>query len=521
MFPDRISRAGLLGATALAALFAAPVAAMAATAYTGDLFITSATYAGNAATVTIGQTLPDTNGAVAIADGTYPTVFNNDTPDPNFGITAPITLSASIVLTLGDQAPAIEARTRSIDLTKMTGVSSSFSSKSEIAVNPSSDGSALTIVGYEAAPNAIDISNSNTPDRIDPTNTDTATPTNRAVITVPFGGTPSVTAIDAYSGNNGRASLLLRGEYGGSDVLVTVGNAGNGSGTEPTAIVSGTGVQAILAGSTSPVTYPVGTLQGTPGAKNGFDYGFSAASLGDAADKSGKDDNFRGLATYDGRYFVTKGSGGNGVNTVYEVTLSDGAVVGAGGDVPATIAPLPGFPTGLSTDISETTPATEFYPFGVWLANATTMYVADEGTQDLNADGHAGLEKWHFDGTSWQLLYTIQAGLDLDQPYAVVAYPTMDEPATTGLRNISGVVHGAKATIFAATATFSALGDPGADPNRVVMITDTIDAMTLPADERFRKVRDPVAGRVYRGVAYVACTTIAACERNSLIVAQR
>ena len=519
MFRDLSFRRQLFGASALA-LLAVPVACRAATPYAGNLFITSSTYDGNIGTVTVGQSLPDTNGAVAVADGTYPAVFNNDIPDPNFGITAPITLSAAVVGGLGDYAPVITKPLAAIDLTALTGVSTSFSSKSELAVNLSTDGSALTIVGYEAAPNALDISNTNTPDRVDPTNTDVAPATNRAVITVPLGGTPHATGIDAYSGNNGRAALLLNGAYDGSDVLVTVGNAGNGSGTEPASIVSGTGVQAILSGSTSPTTFPIGTQQGTPGSKNGFQYGFSVSALGDAADKSGKDDNFRGLATYAGQYFVTKGSGGNGVDTVYGVTLTDGAGLNGPGYVPATIAPLPGFPTGLATNLGESSPSTEFYPFGVWLANATTMYVADEGTQDLNADGHAGLQKWHFDGSNWVLLYTLQNGLSLDQPYVVANYPTMYEPATTGLRNISGVVHGDTATIFAATATFSGLGDPGADPNSIVMISDDIAATTLPAGAQFRIVAQPASGRVYRGVAYVPCSSLATCARNTLIVAR-
>ncbi len=519
MFSHCSFRAHLLGATAFA-LVAAPVAARAAGDYTGNLFITSSTYAGNAGTVAVGQALPNTNGAVATADGTYPTVFNNDAVDGNFGITAPITLSASLVVGRNAAAPEVTAPVTSIDLSKLTGVSTSFSSKSELAVNASANGRSLTVVGYAAGPNALDISNSNTPDRVDPTDTDTATATNRAVITVPLGGTPSVTQVDAYSGNNIRAALLLDGEYGGSDVLVTVGNAGNGSGVEPASIVSGTGVQAIIAGSASPVTYPVGTPQGTAGAKNGFQYGFSVASLGDAADKSGKDDNFRGGTAFGGQYFVTKGSGGNGVNTVYSVTLTNGATLGSGGYIPATIAPLPGFTTGLASALSETDPSAEFYPFGVWLANSTTMYVADEGTQDLNPDENAGLEKWHFDGAKWVLLYTLQKGLDLDLPYSVANYPMMYEPATTGLRNISGVAHGKKATIFAATSTFSALADPGADPNRVVMITDDIDAMSLPAAEHFRDVEKPKNGRVYRGVSFVACGSVAACAQDSLIVAQ-
>ena len=39
--------------------------------------------------------------------------------------------------------------------------------------------------------------------------------------------------------------------------------------------------------------------------------------LGLAADKTGKDTNFRGLTIHNNVIYLTKGSGGNGVNTVY------------------------------------------------------------------------------------------------------------------------------------------------------------------------------------------------------------
>src|SRR5262249_60059032 len=54
-----------------------------------------------------------------------------------------------------------------------------------------------------------------------------------------------------------------------------------------------TGVQMIAKGASGETTV-VGTPQGTPGAKNGFQYGYSIIQNGQAADKSGKDDNFRG-----------------------------------------------------------------------------------------------------------------------------------------------------------------------------------------------------------------------------------
>jgi hypothetical protein len=60
----------------------------------GILFVTSSRYVGTADTVTVGQTLPNSTGATAVADGSYPDVFANDTADGNFGITAPIELRA-------------------------------------------------------------------------------------------------------------------------------------------------------------------------------------------------------------------------------------------------------------------------------------------------------------------------------------------------------------------------------------------------------------------------------------------
>ncbi len=70
-----------------------------------------------------------------------------------------------------------------------------------------------------------------------------------------------------------------------------------------------------------------------------------------SADKSGKDDNFRGEKIFHDTLYVSKGSGGNGIDTVFQV--------GAIGMLPTvvtasstTVAILPGFPTGLATNIS-------------------------------------------------------------------------------------------------------------------------------------------------------------------------
>jgi hypothetical protein len=80
--------------------------------------------------------------------------------------------------------------------------------------------------------------------------------------------------------------------------------------------------------------------------------------------------------------------------------------------------------------------------------------------------------------------------------------------ATIGLRNLSGVVNKREGTVtlWATTSTASASGDNGADPNKVVRISDDLTATTMTSDvmlESFETVVGPTYGTVYRGVAYV------------------
>ena len=60
----------------------------------------------------------------------------------------------------------------------------SFSSKSELALNLSTNGQDITFMGYQAPVGAVDVSNSNTPAVIDPTNPVPAPTTARSPISV-------------------------------------------------------------------------------------------------------------------------------------------------------------------------------------------------------------------------------------------------------------------------------------------------------------------------------------------------
>lgn len=111
---------------------------------------------------------------------------------------------------------------------------------------------------------------------------------------------------------------------------------------------------------------------------------------------------------------------------------------------------------------------------------------------------------------SWQLAYTLQAGLSLGQPYTIPGYPTGVNsvtglpwsPATDGLRNVTGRVNrDGTATIWATTSTVSGSGDQGADPNKLVAITDRLGA-TAPGGEAFQTLRTARYGEVLRGVSF-------------------
>ena len=126
-----------------------------------------------------------------------PEVFENATVDGSFGVTSPIYIDQLTPFGFLLNTLAVPA-----DL-----VTTSFSSKSELAVNLSQDGHHLTFMGYVAPINTLDVSNSNTPGHVDPTNPVTSS-YQRAVAQVDVFGHVQVTPVDAYSGDNGRAAIL-------------------------------------------------------------------------------------------------------------------------------------------------------------------------------------------------------------------------------------------------------------------------------------------------------------------------
>src|SRR6202030_679089 len=98
---------------------------------------------------------------------------------------------------------------------------------------------------------------------------------------------------------------------GGANVIYLAGNAGNGGDPQPNGIIIAAGAQILTPETKAEVAQRPGTP--TPVAA------FNITELGAPADKIGKDTNFRGMTIFNNVLYYTKGSGGNGVNTVYFV----------------------------------------------------------------------------------------------------------------------------------------------------------------------------------------------------------
>jgi hypothetical protein len=511
----------------------------------GNLLVSRSTYDPSnvvSGTLPFNATPETTNSTpvTAVTPGTFPNVFTNDVNDANFGVTSEVLLDQWVP---GAASPAQTTDITALAAKSQTSFATSFSSKSELALNVSLDHKSVTFVAYNDPINQVDISNSNTPGVVDPTNNDIATPTFRTVAQLNFADSSvSFTNTNAFSSDNGRAAILANGMY------YMVGNAGDSGKTpKPTTaqidmLTMDTGVQSIVPGSSCPFTQVIGAFQSssggsyspapagtacslatmgtiTGGSATGDEFGFSITSLGQPADKTGKDDNFRGLfAGPDGTVFITKGSGSNGVNTVYQVGAT-GALAN-GGLLPqnAAITIVPGFTTALAANPPTTITGTVF-PFSVWIpaSNPSIMFVADEGdgTAGDQTTGSGGLWVYQNQNGTWKPLKQLTAGLNLGTAYTVVdsqgLFGTAGANYTTtpdGLRSITGQTNSdGSFTIFGTTSTAgNSLGanfDSGADSNQLVKITVSVSGAAATSANGFSVMQTAPFGQVLRGVAVV------------------
>ena len=224
-----------------------------------------------------------------------------------------------------------------------------------------------------------------------------------------------------------------------ANVIYTAGNAGNGGNPQPDGVILGAGAQ-IITRSFAP---EAPRRPGSPTPVGSF----NITQLGDKADKVGKDTNFRGLTIFDNVVYYTKGSGGNGVNTVYFVDTTGKACPNGVGPARSRArscptSPIAYDPTLLQTKgVRRTTCASckgfptdagqerhrRAFPFGIWFANPTHAVCRGRGRRRqhvLDHDRHvhrrgrvrpppACRSGCSTDRGSWNLAYTLQTGLNL------------------------------------------------------------------------------------------------------------
>ena len=389
-------------------------------------------------------------------------------------------------------------------------ITTSFSSKSEGALSLSLNGKYLAYMGYNATAGLEGVSNSETTNPAAQITVATGPFYDRAVALVTANGTVTVTPENfAYSGDNPRAVVTADGTQfymaGNSDSTENKTPAGTGPG------------------------FTIGARLGMPGSPGSIQLGvYTATDRPDESTKQHvKDNNFRGIGIFRDangtpNLYVSKGSGGNGDDGVFQVLngKADGLPTGTGNTIVQLLGNQATNPaTGASSPLT---------PFGFFFANPTTLYVADEGNATIGTDAQgnpilvsdplAGLQKWVLVGASptnpgvWQLEYVLQDGLELNVPRNVPNYPV--PTYTTGLRNLTGRVDAdGTVTIYAITAQTSAISGGEADPTRLVAITDVLAGTHLPTHgegedegdgglERFATLQQSRLGEVFRGVAF-------------------
>lgn len=500
-------RAALLAGTAAVAGFVAAPAFAQQAFVPNTLVVSRIVYAG------------DTNPARA--GESFPTIFN----DPNVsGVQGSIFLDSY-------RTEPFSRPVASLALSAQSAggggpiVTTSFSSKSEGSLHLSADGRFLTYMGYVGPVGAEGVSNSETTNPAAEITGAVGPFFDRAVALVKFDGSFLVQPeSNAFSGDNPRGAVTIDGTQfymaGNSDSTENKSPAGTGPGTT------------------------IGVRLGAPGSAASTQLGTYLAS--DRPDESTKqhikDNNWRGIGLFNGNLYVSKGSGGNGDDGVFQVENGTANGIPAGGSTNSIVQLVGTQATNPVT--GATSPLT---PFGFFFADANTLYIADEGNStittsspggtvissatdssgnttytDLVSDPLAGLQKWSLVGGVWTLDYVLQAGLQLDEPQQVPGYPV--PTYTTGLRNLTGKVNDdGTVTIYAITAQTSAISGGEPDPTRLVAITDRLAATSLPLHDHdgdgFDRDHDPDrdndallesfvtlqasrSGEVFRGVAF-------------------
>jgi hypothetical protein len=130
-------------------------------------------------------------------------------------------------------------------------------------------------------------------------------------------------------------------------------------------------------------------------------------------------------------------------------------------------------------------------PENYFLANSSTLYVADGGAPKASGVGDGGLQKWSLSNGTWTLDYTLSAGLNL--------VSNSSASGSTGLFGLTGEVVGNQVELFATNSTITDLGQ-----TYLYGITDSLTATSASqvSGESFSVLATAPADTNFKGVAF-------------------
>ena len=357
-------------------------------------------------------------------------------------------------------------------------ISGEYGSSSEGSLSLSGNGQYLTIMGYGVSPTAY---NSNPSAYGNPTgNSAEAQSTSallpRVVALVGANGSvdTSTALTNVFSGNNPRSVYTVDGS---SFYVSGQGTSGDNTG----------GVFYATRGSTT------------------------ATSITGADAGSGSSQDTRSVMAYNGSLYVSVDSKSGSTNRDFIGTL------GTAGTLPTSQANGGAGPTqltgfGTSTGKITLTAASannvnsglvgssvNISPENYYFANATTLYVADSGapkqTSGSSTLGDGGLQKWSLINGTWQLDYTLSAGLNL--------VANTSTSGTTGLLGLAGKVVGGQVELYATNYT---VGDT--DQTYLFGISDSLSSLTAQSGESFSLLETAAADSNFKGVAFAPAAPV-------------
>lgn len=187
-------------------------------------------------------------------------------------------------------------------------------------------------------------------------------------------------------------------------------------------------------------------------------------------------------------YIATLGSAGNLPTGSTAASVLPGLSTGSkNSPMPGTIA----LANGNGNSVNASSGNIFLSPENYFLANATTMYVADSGDPKAGGLGDGGLQKWTLSNGTWSLDYTLSTGLNL------VSEKTGS--GTSGLFGLTGEVVGNQVELFATNSTLTDLGQ-----TYLYGISDTLSATSASqvTGESFSVLATAAADTDFKGVAF-------------------